>query len=121
MTTFREYSKNISEGIFDSKQVKKLKELYTNFNNVESGLLKVLNSSNGAKSVGGGRGTGGYEDMVHATENNIDGMKLAKTNSERIKKINKLAEEIYVIHNDMKQDLNDFFESKYPEEMKKLG
>jgi len=121
MIKFSEYSNNIVEGLFDSKQTKKLKELYTNFNKVENGLLTVLNSSNGAKAVGGGRGTGGYEDMVHATENNIDGMKLAKTNNERIKKINKLAEEIFEIHKDMKQDLNDFFESKYPEEMKKLG
>ena len=53
MQTFSEFGNNITEGLFDSKQTKKLKELYTNFNKVESALLKVLNSSNGAKAIGG--------------------------------------------------------------------
>ena len=121
MQTFSEFGNNITEGPFDSKQTKKLKELYTNFNKVESALLKVLNSSSDVKAIDGGRARGGYRDMIHATENNLDGMELAKANKDRVKKINKLAEEIFEIHKDMKQDLNDYFESKFPEDIKKLG
>lgn len=112
--------REILEGVFDSKKVKDLRVLYTNFNEVESSILNVVNSSINSPAVGGGKGRSGLRDLVHYLKQYLDGNKLAQLNSDRINKINKLAEEILSLSNDIKSDTTEFFEKKYPEEMKKL-
>jgi len=94
--------------------------MYKNFNKVEDSILNVVNSSNDSGGIDGGRTRSGLQDMVYSTANYTDGTQITKKNKERVKKINKLSEEILSLSSDMKSDVNAFFEKKYPKDWKKF-
>jgi len=108
---FKEY---IVEGIFDSKQIKKFKEMFFKFNKVEDAILLVTNSSNEKNP------STGLTGMIKATSTYTDGTRITKRNIERIKKINKLSEEILSLSNEIKTEIVVFFGEKYPEDWQKF-
>jgi len=103
---------------FKTKKEKEIIALYTEFNRIQNSNLNVLNNSNPENS----KCVGGLYDMTKKTSQFFDfeSSKLTKLNKERIAKIYELSSEISDLSDAMKLDLNTFFETKYPEEMKTL-
>jgi hypothetical protein len=102
----------LEEGLFDTKIVSTLKSLYTEFNQVEQAVLDIYNFSLPDGKL--------KRAVIDYYSKFIDSGAQKKSAVVKIAKIHELANEIYNLTNDLKSELNDYNNEKYPKEMGKL-
>ncbi len=97
-----------------NKTLEKLKQVYTDLNQIEDKILFLSNETQNHKDSK-------YKTITNHLNGNIDGLNISKEFEKKYDRINLLSNEILKLHIEIKSELNDYNNLKYKEEMNKLN